>query len=886
MEQKYCYGCMREITEAVCPHCGWDSRQENLPHQLPVGTVLAENFLVGRVLGQGGFGITYIGRDLNLDTVVAIKEYYPTAIVNRDSEKSYQVSLNTTDVNGHYSDGRDRFVREARALARLQNIPEVVSVRSLFQENNTAYIVMEYAKGIDLRNYVRENGGRIPADLLLPMLEPVLRALDKVHKAGLVHRDVSPDNIMILPNGGTKLLDFGAVRAVDKMDSDIDLSHSTEAILKHGFAPMEQYRSRGNLGPWTDEYGVCASIYYCLTGKVPPDAPSRAMGEEDVDWSQVPGLKDIQRAALKKGMSLRAKDRFGDMEALRCAIYEETAEIQVLPEGPRTQAEHRSMGKKKSGGGWVAAVLLLILLIGVGVFLYANPVIWNSGMEKLQELFSEEIILEKPAEIQVPTYERSEEPLPEETVSPETAAPRQEETEPGEFEDSVITVSEDNGEWRENLMVSNPMQTIASLGVPLDYITKVTFQDSLEDAPVNTMDVSADHDGSVLAWGISDGFYYHVFFAADGGMNGKNCCAGMFSKCVRLKEVSFSGAFHTEESQNMSRMFQGCRDLAKVDAQNLDTRNVKDMSYMFQMLTPGTDPSRLGIGDSREPEHGLEMYQYNAVLTELDVSAWDVSNVVDMSYMFCGCRGIRKLDVSRWDVSKVVSMEYMLSDTSLNSFDANSWKLNTDNAVSMSHMFYGCDKLLTVEIADWDVSGVTDMSAMFLQCETLQNCDLSKWNLSGVTNMNQMFRQCKNLVDLNVSEWNLSNVQSMRELFSGCVKVKELDVSKWDLSSVTDMAYSFHKCSQVTVLDVSQWNVSAVRDMSYAFTSTKVSQMDVGGWDVSNVRNMEGMFLYCTKLKNLDLKNWKTHNELNYKDFCSKDTMINDYQWQYYFWNR
>ena len=346
MEQHRCYGCMEMITEEVCPHCGYSLHQNNHSNQLPVGTMLRDQYLVGRVLGQGGFGITYIGWDTYLEEPVAIKEFFPTSAVSRDSALSQTVRVNATTTEKFYSGSLDRFLREAKTLAKLRNIPEIVGIMSFFPANNTAYIIMEYVQGTDLRRYAKRRGGKLPADELLAILEPVAKALDAVHKAGLVHRDISPDNIMIRPDGTPKLLDFGAVRDSGSEDADIDLSHSTEAILKHGFAPVEQYRARGNLGPWTDEYGFCASIYYCLTGQVPPDALARMTDDLHPDWQSAPGLTPQQRFALEKGMSIRAKDRFGSMKALCDELYSSHGEIPVpaaasSEEYPMTSAPSR-----------------------------------------------------------------------------------------------------------------------------------------------------------------------------------------------------------------------------------------------------------------------------------------------------------------------------------------------------------------------------------------------------------------------------------------------------------------------------------------------------------------------------------------------------------------
>ena len=337
MEQRRCFGCMKLTDQSVCPHCGYPQNASNEPHQLPVGTVLQDQYLVGRVLGQGGFGITYLGWDLHLERMVAIKEFYPSATVNRDVSISRYVRVNTTQMAGSFEASRERFLREARALARLTDVPEIVGIYSSFQENNTAYIVMEFVKGTELVKMVQKRGGPMGAQETLKILKSVVYALDTVHKAGLVHRDISPDNIILHPTGGAKILDFGAVRTVEDPHADRDLNKSTEAIVKQGFAPVEQYRNRGGIGPWTDEYALCGTIYYCLTGRVPVDAVSRSMGEGHPDWQSIPGLTARQRAALEKGMSVLAKDRFPSVAELAAELYAEEA-AGAPPVPPVTQA--------------------------------------------------------------------------------------------------------------------------------------------------------------------------------------------------------------------------------------------------------------------------------------------------------------------------------------------------------------------------------------------------------------------------------------------------------------------------------------------------------------------------------------------------------------------
>ena len=314
----------------ICEKCGWPEGRTNEPHQLPVGYHLHGQYRVGRVLGQGGFGITYLGWDEFLEIPVAIKEFFPNSMVNRECSLTTKVHCYTEQVTPQYVMSKERFLREAKALARFEDEPAIVRIRNFFQENETAYIVMEYVRGTNLANYVNMRGGKLSPKETFTILRPIMEALAAVHEADLVHRDISPDNIMLHPRGGAKLLDFGAVRAVEGAEAGKDMNRSTEAILKHGFAPMEQYQTRGGLGPWTDEYALCATIWYCLTGRIPEEAPRRMLEEIDLDWD-IPGLLPHQQEALKKGVALRARDRFGTVRELMDALFNEPQPAPVEP---------------------------------------------------------------------------------------------------------------------------------------------------------------------------------------------------------------------------------------------------------------------------------------------------------------------------------------------------------------------------------------------------------------------------------------------------------------------------------------------------------------------------------------------------------------------------
>lgn len=315
-----CMGCMSfvEDKERPCPYCGWlDSEYSHPIHQLPPQTILNGKYLVGRVLGEGGFGITYLGWDLNLNMKIAIKEYYPSGFVTRETTATTTITPFSGDKKEAYLNGLNKFVVEARSLAKFYNLPGIVSVRDFFKENGTAYIVMEYIEGITLKQYMIDQGGRLPARDVLELVESLIRSLSRMHAEGIIHRDISPDNIMLTRNGEVKLLDFGAARSVSS-----DGAKSLSVLLKPGYAPEEQYRSRGNQGPWTDVYALCATIYKVITGETPPEALERMHADTLIPPSQMGAdLTESQEKALLKGMAVLQNDRYDNIASLYADLY-------------------------------------------------------------------------------------------------------------------------------------------------------------------------------------------------------------------------------------------------------------------------------------------------------------------------------------------------------------------------------------------------------------------------------------------------------------------------------------------------------------------------------------------------------------------------------------
>ena len=289
--------------------------QEKYPFALPKGTILNGEYIIDDVLGQGGFGITYKAVEHRSNQRVAIKEYMPEMMATRSNNVS--VVAFTGERGEHFEYGKQCFLGEAKILAEFIGNERIVRVIKYFEENGTAYFVMDYVEGKSFEEYLKEKGGKISFEEVEQLLSPVMDALDGVHKKGIIHRDITPDNIFITKEGVTKILDFGAARY-----SLGDKSHSLDVVLKHGYAPKEQYMRRGRQGPFTDVYSMGATIYVALTGKLPPDSIDRLEDDNLVMPSTI-GVRIPEKSedALEKALSVNSQDRFQSMRVFRENIF-------------------------------------------------------------------------------------------------------------------------------------------------------------------------------------------------------------------------------------------------------------------------------------------------------------------------------------------------------------------------------------------------------------------------------------------------------------------------------------------------------------------------------------------------------------------------------------
>lgn len=354
-----CLNCMKEYEERyeVCPHCGFvRGTAPDEPYHLVPGIRLQNRYVIGTVVGFGGFGVIYRAWDERLETMVAIKEYYPAGIVQRIPGQS-EVIIYTGNGKTEFEKGVERFLDEARNMAKFSTHPHIMNVYDFFEENHTAYIVMEFLNGISLKQYVRVAGGKIEKDVAVEIISSICEALKDIHKEGIIHRDISPDNIFICEDGKIKLIDFGAARF-----STGEEEKTLSIILKPGFAPPEQYRSKSKQGPWTDVYALAATLYRIVTGIVPEESVNRIVEDNVKSPAELdPQIPENFSNALMKGMALNQDLRFQSIEDFQNAILDKKKVTDLKAELKRR--------KLKRGISIGAAVV--VLLIG-GFFTYRS----------------------------------------------------------------------------------------------------------------------------------------------------------------------------------------------------------------------------------------------------------------------------------------------------------------------------------------------------------------------------------------------------------------------------------------------------------------------------------------------------------------------------------
>jgi len=372
---KICFGCFEQYDDSfnICPHCGYaEGTEPELATYMRPGAILNERYVIGRALGHGGFSVTYLAWDALLLHKVAIKEYLPSEYATRRPGES-RLTIFSGKEGEYFQFGKEKFLDEAKRLSAFQNEDGIVHVYDCFSANETAYLVMEYLDGITLSEYLKKETavspqGRIAPEEAISMLTPVMLSLQRVHDSGMIHRDIAPDNIMLLKDGGVRLIDFGAARHAVH-----DCGKSMTVIIKDGYSPEEQYNSHGVQGPAADVYALSATLYQMITGITPPGAIERGEYLQKHKRDMLPppskfnkAVTKTQDTAILNGMALHTQDRTQSVAEL----YEElTAQTPVR----RVQETIR----KRSSFSWplwakITAGVLAAAIVAGGVLLYLN----------------------------------------------------------------------------------------------------------------------------------------------------------------------------------------------------------------------------------------------------------------------------------------------------------------------------------------------------------------------------------------------------------------------------------------------------------------------------------------------------------------------------------
>ena len=367
-----CYNCFQEKpNNDACPFCGYvpENEEEKYPNALQPGSILNGRYIIGHVLGQGGFGITYIAKDYQTGERVAIKEYLPSEFAGRNGNS---VQAFSKDQKENFEYGKEQFLSEAKTLAAFIGDEHIVRIYSFFEENNTAYFTMEYVDGLALDKYMAQQGGRLTVAEANRLLLPLMESLNKVHTKGIVHRDIAPDNIIVTKDGSVKLIDFGAARY-----STGEKSRSLDVIMKHGFAPPEQYMRRGRQGPFTDVYALAATYYYAITGKLLPDSVERTF-EDTIMLPHSLGVRISrkQEDALLKALEVNAANRYQNMgefhhEMAQASGVKEEA-VSSKEKAGKEQKQAKAVGQSKTKKHTILAGVITIVCLTLVVAVAKN----------------------------------------------------------------------------------------------------------------------------------------------------------------------------------------------------------------------------------------------------------------------------------------------------------------------------------------------------------------------------------------------------------------------------------------------------------------------------------------------------------------------------------
>ena len=868
-----------EAETQICPHCGFDADSyEYDPTTLAPGTTLHDNkYVLGRMLGRGGFGITYVGLETTLNLKVAIKEYYPQSMVYRTAG-----SASLSWQSGDRDRGRKSFVREAMKMAKIAAIPHVAQVRDVFYQNNTAYIVMNYIEGETLSDLVK-NDGVMQEEECLTLLEPVMKSLTEAHKMGMIHRDISPDNLIRDNWGEVWLLDLGAAKEMDDTSGDDQNAQSTHLVVRHGFSPPEQYDGQGKIGPWTDVYSMCATIWYCLTGQMPPDAVSRYSQTRGKDSLPiVTGLRPQVKRVLERGMSMRPEKRIASMDALLRELEQVIGQenkpkaslLDKIKDLPNTSTGRRRLIAMGAAAAALVAVVCLALI------------------------------------------------LPNQLKEAHLSTTKLSNAVKGNTITEVVFTDSMKGLGKGAVDVSD-----VSNGKVKAYVDDTTLYVAGKGGVKAPEDCSWLFNGWKKLKTVSGTEYLDC--------SEVTTMSSMFADCMSLESLDLS-SWDTSQVTSMSSMFSNCSSLKSLTVDNWNVSSVTDLSWTFNDCT-SLEELNVSKWDTSSVASMDGTFSGCEALTKLELSDWNVSGTTDMSYMFYNCSALTELDLEKWDISSLVTADSMFgSCTSLKELNVFEWDWSSVKSDSL--IFFR---------TKWENWSPTSGKVPLFPEGTLSQSKLSDWVQRDKVEEVVFERTLKNAPsggkdlseagDGTVLAWMDGNVMHIAgkggvqapencfELFSGkdayndasmrwsalkkvtgaenldvskttsldscfyfCEKLESVDVSSWDISNVTDLSFMFTCCEKLSDLGetgVTNWDTSHVEDFGAIFASCKsLTELDLHNWDTKRAKNMRAMFLDCSSLRTLNVKGWDTSNVTDFS-YClcncsSLETWIGISDWK------
>lgn len=364
---KFCLNCFRQIDDEahVCPHCHYQvGTPPAKPTYLKPGTIFADHYIIGTALGSGGFSVTYKAFDYNLNKVVAIKEYLPMDVCRRSADSNEVVVFSDEEKVETFLQGKEKFEEEAKRMARFQGVDHIVQVYDTVEANNTCYIIMEYLDGETVESFVKRHG-KVDEAKALRIIVPVLEALQVIHSQKMLHRDVSPSNIMLLKDGDVKLLDFGSARY-----TNTDYSQSLTVLFKEGFTPEEQYYRNGHQGPWSDVYSAGATLYYILTGVVIDSALDRKISDTIMFPSMFASIHRNVETAIMNALSVDYRSRTQSAQEMRNELLSETSVDMHYIRNRQSDAHLVPKPLKMIASLALTALLAFVVAVSNGAFIH------------------------------------------------------------------------------------------------------------------------------------------------------------------------------------------------------------------------------------------------------------------------------------------------------------------------------------------------------------------------------------------------------------------------------------------------------------------------------------------------------------------------------------